>query len=158
MEIPVKIRSRHAFASAGGLYGICGSSGDTVRFDFDAEWADYPEKTAYFAAHTPQGRTETAVTFQGVICPVPVMQQASLVEIGVSAGAIRTTTSARIPYALCITDFAAAEKEPQQDLYSVLLCELMHQPVQRICSGRYLVSAEGDYLATGAGDYLMTKE
>lgn len=158
MEFPVKVRSRHASAARAGVFGVCGNSGDTVRFDFDAEWAAYPEKTAYFAVIAQDGRTETAVKFQGDLCPVPVIEKALLVEIGVTAGAIRTAAAARIPYAKCITDLTAEEQEPQQDLYSVLLSELMHQPVQRLCSGRYLVSAEGDYLATDAGDYLMTKE
>ena len=158
MEFTVRIRSRHAFVGNAGAFGICGNSGDTVRFDFDAEWAAYPEKTAYIAAITPEGRIESAVPFTGEVCPLPVIEHAAIAEIGVSAGTLRTTTAARIPYAKCITDIFAEMREPQQDLYSMLLCGLMHLPVYPVCSGRYLVSAEEDYLATEAGDYLLTKE
>ena len=130
MEFTVRIRSRHAFVGNAGAFGICGNSGDTVRFDFDTEWAAYPEKTAYIAAITPEGRIESAVPFTGEVCPLPVIEHAAIAEIGVSAGTLRTTTAARIPYAKCITDIFAEMREPQQDLYSMLLCGLMITAVE----------------------------
>ena len=72
MEFFIPIRNRHT-AAAPGTFGICGNSGDTVRFDFDAEWDPYPEKTAFFFWDTPQTHAETAVLFQGTRCPVPVI-------------------------------------------------------------------------------------
>ena len=158
MEFAVRVRQLHAKPESAGVFGVCGNSGDTVRFDFDEEWAAYPDKTAHIAIDSASGRSETEIPFQGDICTLPPVRQTSLVMIGVSAGDIRTAACARIPYAACITDIKAEENRPQADLYNRLLAELMHQPVQDICFGRYLVTADGDYLATEAGDYLMTKE
>lgn len=158
MEFPVRIRNRHAAVPVSGMFAVCGCSGDTVRFDFDAEWNAFPEKTAYFEPQGAGGGTVTAVPFQGDVCPMPVTEQASLVRIGVSAGSLCTSTAARLPCAACITDIPADEAHPQQDIYNTLLSLLNHQQPQDICFGRYLVTLDGDYLATDAGDYLMTKE
>lgn len=158
MEIPVTIRRRHAVLPEPGIFAVCGSSGDTIRFEFDAEWEVFPEKTAHFVMHAAGADSEADVVFQGNVCAVPVIAHAAQVSVGVSAGSLRTTTAARIPCLPCITDIPAEEAHPQQDVYAVLLCMLMHRQPQAVCSGRYLVTADEDYLATDAGDYLMTKE
>ena len=158
MEFAVRVRNRHAEAESPGLFGVCGNSGDTVRFDFDAEWALYPQKTAWVVLDSGTGRSVTEIPFQGDICTLPVIAETSLLRLCVSAGSIRTTGFVRIPYAACITDIISEEARPQADVYNRMLAELMQQPVQDICCGRYLITADGDYLATDAGDYLMTKE
>ncbi len=158
MEIPVRVRAHHAELAEAGLFGVCGNSGDTIRFDFDAEWDAYPDKTARIIIGSGAARSETEIPFQGDSCVLPAIRQTAVLAVGVEAGDIRTTTAARIPYAACITDIPAEEAQEQPDLYNMLLAELMHQPAQGICNGRYLVSRDGDFLATDAGDYLMTKE
>ncbi|MBQ5340002.1 MAG: hypothetical protein J6Z40_12670 [Oscillospiraceae bacterium] len=158
MELRIRVRQLHAEPESEGLYGVCGNSGDTVRFDFDEEWALYPEKTAIVVFASETGRCVTEIPFSGDCCVLPPVERTSLVRIGVSAGDIRTAAFARIPYAACITDIIAEEMYPQADIYDRLLAELMHSGTQDICRGGYLVTADGNYLATAAGDYLMTKE
>ncbi len=158
MEIPVRIRRLHAQLESDEYYGVCGNSGDTIRFDFDAEWEQYPEKTACVVSVSPQGQTLAEIPFQGNICTLPPIHQATLVLVSVRAGALRTTAPARIPYRTCITDFIAEESYPQPDFYNRLLAALARQPAQDLCNGRYLVSEADDYLVTVHGDYIMTKE
>ena len=158
MEFRIRVRQLHAAPESEGMFGVCGNSGDTVRFDFDAEWAPYPVKTAIAVIDSEAGRCVTEIPFSGDSCVLPPVERSALVRIGVSAGDIRTAAFARIPYAACITDIAAEELHPQADIYDRLLAELMHTEPQDICCGRYLVTSDGDYIATAAGDYLMTKE
>lgn len=158
MEIPVRIRNLHAEPAVQGMSGVCGNSGDTLCFDFDAEWEQCHEKTACVVIVTAQGRTVTEIPFQGNLCILPPVRQTALVSVGVCAGSLHTSTAARIPYRQCITDIAAEEFYPQPDIYNRMLAMLMQQPVQDLCNGRYLVSADADYIATDSGDYLLSKE
>ena len=79
---------------------VCGNSNYRIQFTFDAEWADYPNKTARFIWNGQYFDQE----FEGDTCPVPMIQRATLVSVGVYAGDLRTTTPASIeclPSILC---------------------------------------------------------
>lgn len=69
---------------------ICSNSDYIAVFSFDAEWNEYPIKTARFI--TEHGYND--VTFSGNKCPIPMIMNASWMKIGVFAGELHTTTSA----------------------------------------------------------------
>ncbi len=72
---------------------VCGNSDYQIVFAFDSDWDAYNEKTARFIWN---GRY-IDVDFTGDTCPVPIIKGTTLVEIGVYAGDLSTTTSAIIP-------------------------------------------------------------
>ncbi len=74
---------------------VCGNGDYIVHFAFDAEWDDYPNKTARFIWNGQYYDQD----FTGDTCPVPVITKAFSVEVGVYIDGtdMRTTTSANIP-------------------------------------------------------------
>lgn len=72
---------------------VCGNSDYEIKFIFDSEWDTHPQKTARFI----WGGKFYDVDFSGDTCPVPIIQGAQIVEVGVYAGELNTTTSAIIP-------------------------------------------------------------
>ncbi len=71
---------------------VCGNSDYVIEFAFDAEWDAHEEKIARFIWN---GQF-TDVDFTGNTCPVPIITNATAVEIGVYAGELSTTTPAVI--------------------------------------------------------------
>lgn len=79
------------FQKRGGRI-VCGNSDYQIKFSFDREWDDYPEKTVRFI----WGGHYTDVDITGDVCPVPILHDTAEVEVGVYAGELKTTTSAFI--------------------------------------------------------------
>ena len=79
------------FQKRGGCI-VCGNSDYQIKFSFDAEWNEYTTKTARFI----WGGHYTDVDFTGDSCDVPTIYDTAEVEVGVYAGDLKTTTSARI--------------------------------------------------------------
>ena len=71
---------------------VCGNSDYVIEFAFDAEWAAHNEKIARFIWNGAY----KDVTFTGTTCPVPIITNTTLVEVGVYAGELSTTTPALI--------------------------------------------------------------
>lgn len=71
---------------------VCGNSDYQIEFIFDSEWDAEEKKTARFIWNGDYYDQE----FTGNTCPVPVIKNASKVEVGVYAGDLETTTSAEI--------------------------------------------------------------
>lgn len=71
---------------------VCGNSDYQITFTFDAEWDAYPTKTARFIWNGKYWDQP----FTGNVCPVPIIQNAVFVIVGVYAGDLRTTTPASI--------------------------------------------------------------
>ena len=72
---------------------VCGNSDYEINFTFDSEWNDRLRKTARFIWN--DGHRE--VRFEGNVCPVPILKNATEVEVGVFSGDLFTTTAAVIP-------------------------------------------------------------
>lgn len=72
---------------------VCGNSDYQIQFKFDSEWNSHNKKTARFI----WGGAYYDVDFTGDICRVPILKNTRLVEVGVFAGELNTTTSAIIP-------------------------------------------------------------
>lgn len=117
--INITVRNRIAENPGHDRY-ICGNSDFIVRFDFDAEWESYETKTARFA----YGRKFVDVVFTGNECPVPVIANVCVFEVGVFAGNLVTTTPATVPADLSILCSGGTPADPAPDVY--------HQIMERI--------------------------
>lgn len=115
--ITVTVRDKIARAE-GRARVVCGNSDYAVRFDFDAEWAEYPIKTARFVG---DGGSCTDVQFEGSDCAVPILRNTRTLLVGVFAGNLRTTTAALIHAVPCITDPDGTPADPTPDVYAQLM-------------------------------------
>lgn len=104
---------------------VCGNSDYTVIFDFDAEWNAYENKTARFVFIDQSCvRHWIDVQFSGTSCPAPVLSCVQWVEIGVYAGSIRTSSSARIRCLRSATDGKSRSAQIKSDFYDWYLGKL----------------------------------
>lgn len=115
--INVTVRGKIARAE-GRARVVCGNSDYAVRFDFDAEWAEYDLKTARFVS---EDGSYTDVQFEGDDCAVPILRNTRTLLVGVFAGNLRTTTAALIHAVPCITDPDGTPADPQPDVYAQLM-------------------------------------
>lgn len=119
-EIIVNVREKIAQVQ-GNPEIVCGNSDYTVTFDFDAEWNQYTEKTAHFA-FVQDGKPQFYdVIFSCNTVKIPAVYRTSELAIGAYAGAICTTSPARVPCAYCITDGQPVHPDPPPDVYAQLL-------------------------------------
>ncbi len=90
IRISVQNKIARARCSDGSI--VCGNGDYTVSFIFDSEWDAHARKTARFIWNEAYYDVE----FVGDTCPVPVIERASEVQVGVYVGTLRTTTPAVI--------------------------------------------------------------
>lgn len=115
--INITVRGKIARAE-GRARVVCGNSDYAVRFDFDAEWAEYTVKTARFVS---EDGSYTDVQFEGSDCAVPILRNTRTLLVGVFAGNLRTTTAALIHAVPCITDPDGTPADPTPDVYAQLM-------------------------------------
>lgn len=140
---------------------VCGNSDYTVTFEFDAEWDDYPDKTAHFRFIRSGSPQTLNVGFTGASCAVPALSDVDFVEIGVSADSIRTTSPARVICLRCITDIPSEAYAPPPDIYNTLMSSLQEvtHPLPQLPAGyAFVVSAEGHYIVDVNGKLMIAKE
>ena len=116
----IQIAVKNKIATAEKKTIICGNSDYSVQFSFDEEWGAYPIKTArfYWGSHYKD------VIFEGDTCPVPIIQNATLCEVGAYAGELHTTTPAVILCKKSILCKDGTPKTEEPDVYSQLMEEL----------------------------------
>lgn len=159
MSIEISITNRIARVS-GSPQLVCGNSDYTVSFSFDAEWNQYVSKSAHFhfvRAGEPQ---TVSVEFAGTTCAVPVLHDVDFVEIGVTAGTIRTTTPARVTCLRCVTDIPSEAYSPPRDVYNELMDAIQAavHPLPTLPDGYvFVVSAEGHYIVDAVGKYMIVR-
>ena len=140
---------------------ICGNSDYAASFTFDSEWDEYSEKKAEFRYYRNGTIEHETVEFTGNSCAIPVLNDTDWVEIGVSAGDIRTTTPVRIPCIRCITDTPSEDYTPPVDIYNQLM-EILAQKQNQLPDLPdgyiFILTTEGDYITTTEGDYLIAEE
>lgn len=95
MNISVDIVKRRA-AVTGTPIIICGNSGYTITFNFDAEWDAYDTKTARFVWCRDAVVEYEDVDFSGSSVNAPILLDVAEVYIGVFAGDYITSTPARV--------------------------------------------------------------
>ena len=115
--INITVRGKIARAE-GRARVVCGNSDYAVRFDFDADWAEYTVKTARFVS---EDGSYTDVQFEGEDCSVPILRNTRTLLVGVFAGNLRTTTAALIHAVPCITDPDGTPSDPTSDVYAQLM-------------------------------------
>lgn len=100
---------------------VCGNSGYSIEFAFDAEWAEYRTKTARFIF---DDKTYTDVIFEGTTCPVPILKNTLEVIVGVYAGNLRTTTPAYLSARRSILCGCGKPADPDPDVYAQIMDRL----------------------------------
>lgn len=121
MEIHIDIAKKVARVIGTPII-VCGNSGYTVRFTYDDEWLDKAALTARFV-WVHNGETHfKEVPFTGSTVAVPVLEDVTVVQVGVYAGDLQTTTPARIP---CMRSILCGggkpHADPAEDVYNQLI-------------------------------------
>ena len=91
-ELHITVSNKIATYRRRDGYIVCGNSSYMIVFAFDAEWDAYPTKTARFVWNN----VYLDVPFTGNTVKVPVLSDTTLLQVGVYAGDLHTTTPARI--------------------------------------------------------------
>lgn len=120
MQIEINIENKKPRAKENYKI-VCGNSDYTILFSFDAEWQPYEKKTARFNFTQDGTKKYIDVLFSGNECPMPVLSKTSLVEIGVYAGELQTTTPCILPCEKSILCDCGMQTDPPEDVYSQLL-------------------------------------
>lgn len=128
---------------------VCGNSDYNVKFNFDEEWQAHNNKIGVFAYNRCGEWQSEKVLFEGDTCPVPALHGVRSVWIGVTAGDVRTSTPADVPYRMGATDFSDTTEKPPADIWGQILDKLdAVGTVQRINT---VISYDGD-----RGDYVSS--
>lgn len=114
--IEITIRNKVARIASSPI--IVGKNKDyIVRFDFDEDWDKYDTKTARFS----QDSEYQDIIFAGNECSMPALDGGKVVEIGVYAGDISTTTPAYLKVQKSIIDDDGVPADPQPDVYAQIM-------------------------------------
>lgn len=119
-EIKINIRNKRA-TTEGAPVIICGNSDYTVSFTFDDEWDAQGFKTARFVYVKDGEAQHEDVVFKGSEVAVPVLSGIDLVKIGVFAGALCTTTPARVPCERSVLCGSGVPADPTPEVYNQLM-------------------------------------
>ncbi|MBR6718466.1 MAG: hypothetical protein IKI77_09015 [Oscillospiraceae bacterium] len=112
-EICICVRNKFA-RPVGKPEIVCGNADYLLRFDLDAEWTPFREKTARFFWYD-QRREEylqADVLFSGNTVQIPVMRNTHAVAVGIYAGSLHSTAPVRIPCLHALTE----KLNPERDL------------------------------------------
>lgn len=118
-EILVTVRDKFAENTLRHMY-VCSNSDYQIRFDFDDEWVPHQVKTARFKC----GTAYQDVVFTGDICPMPIIENAAVIYVGVYAGDLHTTTAAIIRSFPSILSGNGAPADPPPDVYAQIMAKI----------------------------------
>lgn len=105
----------------GSPYIVCGNDDYIINFTFDSEWDGKTQKTARFK-YLKGGQTRYEdITFNGTICPVPILSDITAVSIGVYVGDLETTTPAIVECRKSILCGDGTHETPSEDVYNQLI-------------------------------------
>lgn len=114
--IEITIRNKVARIASSPI--IVGKNKDyIVRFDFDEDWYKYDTKTARFS----QDGEYQDIIFAGNECSMPALDGGKVVEVGVYAGDISTTTPAYLKVHKSIIDDDGVPADPTPDVYAQIM-------------------------------------
>lgn len=114
--LPITVRNKIA-TFTGDVPYICGNSDYKVVFTFDDEWDEHSHKTARFV----YGSSCTDVLFEGNECSFPMIEETTMVVVGVYAGNLRTTTGASVRAILSIRSEHGSPESPKPDVYEQIM-------------------------------------
>lgn len=118
--IEIKVEEKIASVVGDPMY-VCGNSDYVVKFDFDAEWAEFETKTARFVKNN---REYIDVVFTGDRCQMPIIENTASVKIGVYAGHLSTTTAATINAQISILCGSGMPADPEPDVYAQIMAKI----------------------------------
>ena len=100
---------------------VNGNSDYAVNWVLDGEWADYDTKT--MRVRFFDGSVINSI-FSGTSCSLPVITETCMIEIGLFAGDLITSTPAVINCIRCIRDDEGPVQDPTPSIYDQLLAKL----------------------------------
>ncbi len=101
---------------------VCNNSDYGIRFDFDAEWEAHALKTVQFRWFRQcEGWKKHEEVISGDECPVPMIDNARWLYVGVYAGDLRTTTEAEIGCRLSALSGEGVPHDPPEDVYNQIM-------------------------------------
>ncbi len=153
MKKTINLMVRDKVAVADNTLYICGNSDFSLEIDFDAEWNEFPTKTARFV----YGGEYQDVVFQGNVCPVPVLSNVHRFYVGVFAGNLRTTTPAYVSAQRSILCGSGAPAAPPDDVYNQIM-ELLNQAGGGGVSLPYVTEADDGKVLMVAGGKWKAEE
>lgn len=137
--IEITIRNKVARIASSPI--IVGKNKDyIVRFDFDEDWYKYDTKTARFS----QDGEYQDIIFAGNECSMPALDGGKVVEVGVYAGDISTTTPAYLKVQKSIIDDDGVPAGPTPDVYAQLMERLneLEAPAAVLYTGQNLTDEQ----------------
>lgn len=115
-EINITVLDKVASSSTKSI--VNGNSDYVVSWTLDAEWDKYETKT--MRVKFCDG-TFLDTVFSGESCTLPIISDAALIEIGLFAGDLITSTPATISCIRCITDASGTPADPPDDVYNQIM-------------------------------------
>lgn len=97
---------------------VNGNSDYTVNWVLDGEWADYDTKTMRVRHYDG---TVIDCIFTGCSCSLPIITETCMIEIGLFAGNLITSTPVTISCTRCIMDDEGPVKDPMPDVYAQIM-------------------------------------
>lgn len=128
MKILINVANKIATA-ADNYTIVCGNSDYVVSFTFDEEWQAHTVKTARFSIVQQGMKKNIDVVFEGNECNMPVLSNTHIVEIGVFAGDLRTTTPCMLLCLKSILCEGGTPEEPAEEVYNQII-ELCNKAVE----------------------------
>lgn len=115
-EINITVLDKVASCSTKSI--VNGNSDYIVNWTLDSAWDKYETKTMRVSL---RDGTFSDTVFSGKRCSLPIINDAALIEIGLFAGDLITTTPAAVRCARCITDASGAPADPPDDVYNQIM-------------------------------------
>lgn len=97
---------------------VNGNSDYAVNWVLDGEWADYDTKTMRVRHYDG---TVIDCIFTGCSCSLPIITETCMIEIGLFAGNLITSTPVTISCTRCIMDDEGPVKDPMPDVYAQIM-------------------------------------
>ena len=135
MVIKINVTNKRAVL-VGSPVIVCGNSGYTLEFTFDAEWSAESVRTARFVYVRDGSVQYQDVVFSGTTAQVPILANIKEVRVGVFAGDLHTSTPALIPCEKSIRCGTGAPEDPTPSQYDQIMALLSEDVVPHAAQHR----------------------
>ena len=118
-NISIALRGKTAVYLAGPDEIVSDNNDYTVTLEPDGEWAGYAAKTVVYVF---DNGTAVLHPIYGNVDTVPIIQTSGRVQIGVTAGELRTTKAAALPIRPSVRRLAGVQvPDPEPDVYDRIM-------------------------------------
>lgn len=122
---------------------VSDNTGYRLQFSWDGEWNDHPVKTAVFSWHYRMRTYSTTAVFEGDTVAVPRLPAADLLQVGLMAGDLQTTTSACIRCLGSILTTGGQEPEAPTESEYARIMELLSGKLDPVKAVSVTEAADG---------------